>query len=169
MLGFPGGSVVKNLPANVGDAEDMGSIPGWGRSPREGNGNPLQDSRLGNPMDRGAWRFTVHGLTKNWIQLRGWAELSDDACSQPPKQELDSLPTQRATCREKGDLLGPEKTPWARRGQGRKGGVLPSSCLKELWLFVRRTQPALSNMRRINTRPTQTKQKLEKGAELVRN
>ena len=46
---------------------------------------------------------------------------------------------------------------------------MPSSCLKELWLFVRRTQPALSDTGRINTRPTQTKQKLEKGAELVRN
>ena len=51
MLGFPGDSVVKNPPANAGD---MGSIPGLGRSPREGNGNPLQYSCLGNPMDRGA-------------------------------------------------------------------------------------------------------------------
>ena len=56
-LGFPCGSVVKNLPANAGDA---GSIPEWGRSPGEGNGNPLQCSFLGNPMDRGAWRATVH-------------------------------------------------------------------------------------------------------------
>ena len=51
MLGFPGDSVVKNPPANAGD---MGSIPGLGRSPKEGNGNPLQYSCLGNPMDRGA-------------------------------------------------------------------------------------------------------------------
>ena len=50
--GFPGGSEVKNLPANAGD---MGLIPGSGRSPGEGNGNPFQYSRLGNPMDRGAW------------------------------------------------------------------------------------------------------------------
>ena len=48
--------MVKNLPANVGDA---GSVPGSGRSPGEGNGNPLQHSCLGNPMDRGAWRATV--------------------------------------------------------------------------------------------------------------
>ena len=50
--GFPGGSVVKNLPANAGD---VGLIPGSGRSRRGGNGNPLQYSCLGNPMDRGAW------------------------------------------------------------------------------------------------------------------
>ena len=54
ILGFPGGSVVKNLPANAGDLGDMGLIPGFGRSPGKGNGNPLQDSCLENPMDRGA-------------------------------------------------------------------------------------------------------------------
>ena len=59
--GFPGGSVVKNLPAN---AEDVGSVPGSGRSPGEGNGNPLKYSCLGNPMDRGAWWATVHGVAK---------------------------------------------------------------------------------------------------------
>ena len=56
--GFPGGSVVKNLPANAGDTGDTGSIPGSGRSPGEGNGNPLQYSYLENPMDRGAWQAT---------------------------------------------------------------------------------------------------------------
>ena len=50
-----GGSVVKNLPTNAGDTGDMGSVPGLGRSPGEGNGNPLQYSCLGNPMDRRAW------------------------------------------------------------------------------------------------------------------
>ena len=53
--------MVKNLLANAGD---MGSIPGSRRSPGEGNGNPLQYSCLGNPMDRGAWWATVHGVTK---------------------------------------------------------------------------------------------------------
>ena len=52
-------AVVKNPPANAGDA---GSIPGLGRSPEEGNGNPLQYSCLENPMDRGAWQDTVHGV-----------------------------------------------------------------------------------------------------------
>ena len=61
--GFPDGSVVKNPPANAGDE---GSIPGLGRSPGEGNGNPLQYSCLGNPMDRGVWWAIVHGVTKSW-------------------------------------------------------------------------------------------------------
>ena len=60
-LGFPGCSVVKNPPANAGDT---GSIPGSGISPEEGNGNPLQYSCLGNPMDREAWRATVHGVAQ---------------------------------------------------------------------------------------------------------
>ena len=61
-----GGSVEKNLSVNAGD---MGSILGLGRSPGEGNGNPLQYPRLGNPMDRGAWWATVHGVAKGQIQL----------------------------------------------------------------------------------------------------
>ena len=60
--GFPGGSVVKNLPSNAGDA---GSIPGSGRSPGEGNGNPLQYSCLGNPMDRGVGGFQSMGSQKS--------------------------------------------------------------------------------------------------------
>ena len=60
-LGFPGGSVVKNLPANAGD---VGSVSESRRSPGEENVNPLQYSCLGNPMDRGAWWATVHGVTK---------------------------------------------------------------------------------------------------------
>ena len=55
-MGFSGVSVVKNLPANVGD---VSLIPGSGKSPGGGNGNPLQCSCLGNPMDRGAWRAAV--------------------------------------------------------------------------------------------------------------
>ena len=57
----PMGSAVKNLPANAGDT---GSMPGSGRSSGEGNGNPLEYSHLGTPMDRGAWRATVHGVAK---------------------------------------------------------------------------------------------------------
>ena len=59
--GFPGGSVVKNLPASAGDT---GSIPGSGRSPGEGNGNSLQYLCLENPMNRGAYQATVHGVTR---------------------------------------------------------------------------------------------------------
>ena len=62
--GFPGGSVVMNTPANAGDAGDTGSVSGSGRFPGGGNGNPLPYSCLGNPMDRGAWRATVRGVTK---------------------------------------------------------------------------------------------------------
>ena len=61
-VGFPGGSAVKNPPAN---AEDAGSIPRSWRSPGEGNGNPLQYSCLGNPMDRGTWWAGVHRIAKS--------------------------------------------------------------------------------------------------------
>ena len=60
-MGFPSGSVVKNPPANAGDT---GSVPVSGRPPGEGNDNPLQDSCLENPMDRGTWQATVHGVAK---------------------------------------------------------------------------------------------------------
>ena len=62
--GFPGGSGVKNPPANAGAARDAVSTPGSGRSPGEGNGNPLQDSCLENPVDRGVRQATVHGVVR---------------------------------------------------------------------------------------------------------
>ena len=65
LLGFPSGSVVKNLPAKAGDTRDVRSIPGSGRSYGGGNGNPLQYSCLENPMDRGAWQVMVHGVAKS--------------------------------------------------------------------------------------------------------
>ena len=66
---FPGGTVVKNLPANAGNVGEACSISGSGRSPGGGNGNPLQYSCLGNPMNRGAWWATVYGITKSWTPL----------------------------------------------------------------------------------------------------
>ena len=63
---YPGGSVVKNLPASVGDTGDIGLIPGLGRSPGVENGNPLQYSCLENAMD---WWATVHRVTRSWTQL----------------------------------------------------------------------------------------------------
>ena len=63
--GFPGGSGVKNAPANGGDIRDTGSIPGLGRSPGGGHGNPVQYSCLENPMDRGSWQATVHRVVKS--------------------------------------------------------------------------------------------------------
>ena len=57
--------VIKNLPAKAGDIRDVGSIPGSGRSPGGGNGNPVQYSCLENPMDRGTWWVTGHSVTKS--------------------------------------------------------------------------------------------------------
>ena len=64
-MGFPGGSVVKESACQAGDTGDVGSILGSGRSTGVGNGNPLQYSCLGNPMDRGAWLATVLGVAKS--------------------------------------------------------------------------------------------------------
>ena len=63
-LGFPDGTMVNNLQADAGDFSKVGSFPESGRSPREGNGYPLQYSCLENPMDRGAWWATVHGVSE---------------------------------------------------------------------------------------------------------
>ena len=68
-MGFPGITVVKHPPTNAGDARDVGSIPGPGRSPGEGNGNLFQYSCLENSMVRGAGWTRVHGVTKSWTQL----------------------------------------------------------------------------------------------------
>ena len=64
-MGFSGGSVINNMPANAGDTGDAGSIPGSGRTSGGGNSNPLQYSYLENSVDRGAWWATVHGVAKN--------------------------------------------------------------------------------------------------------
>ena len=73
-LGFPGGSVVKNLPANAGDARDSSLIPGAGRFAGEGNGNPPQYPCLGNPMDRGAGRL-------QFVGSQSQTRLSTHACT----------------------------------------------------------------------------------------
>ena len=69
-LGFLGGSIGKEPPANAGDVRDVGLIPGPGRSPGGQNGNPLQYSCLDNLMDRVAWQATVHGVTKSRTQVK---------------------------------------------------------------------------------------------------
>ena len=82
--GFPGGAVAENPP--VGGARDVGSIPGWGSSPREGHDNPLQYSHPENPRDRGAWRATVHGVAKGRML---WKPLS----TSPSKGTTDDRAT----------------------------------------------------------------------------
>ena len=75
MQGLPSGSEVK---ASVCNAGDLGSIPGSGRSPGEGNSNPLQYSGLENPMDGGAWRATVYRVAKSRTRLSDFTSLNDD-------------------------------------------------------------------------------------------
>ena len=82
-MGFPGDSVVKNSPASAGDARDNSSTLGSGRSPGGRNGNPCQYSCLGNSTDRGAWRATVHGVTKSWTWLSMHATILVSWCSPP--------------------------------------------------------------------------------------
>ena len=78
--GFPGVAVVKNPPANAGDARDMGSVPKLGRSPGGGHGHPLQYSCLENPVDRGACQATVHGLSENQTRLSPAQLLLSQSC-----------------------------------------------------------------------------------------
>ena len=98
--------VVKDPHANVGDIRDVGSIPGLGRSPGEGNGNPPQYSCLKNPMERGAWQATVHRVAKSWTPLNPlstgqkkrhklWIELFREQCifctSESPRRKQNSI------------------------------------------------------------------------------
>jgi len=83
LRGFPAGDSGKNPAASVGNIRDSDSTPGLGRSPGEGHGNPLQYSCLENPMDRGAWWATVHGITKSQTQLKQFS-------TQAPKEALKS-------------------------------------------------------------------------------
>ena len=75
-MNFPRAETIKNLPTDTGAARGGGSIPGLGRSPGEGNGNPLQYSCLETSMDRGVWWAALHGVTKIWTQLSTHALLS---------------------------------------------------------------------------------------------
>ena len=98
--------VVKNLPANTGDARDV-SIPGWGRFPGEGNGNPLQYSCLEKSMDRGVWRATVHGVEKSWTRecKHGAFKETDKALhgAVPPRMWRNSRAVAPCTSREVGE------------------------------------------------------------------
>ena len=144
--GFPGSAVVKNPPVNAGDTRDAGLIPGSGRSPAKGNGNPLQYPCLKNSMDRGAWWATVHGVTESdktdwlnthththtWyasdisiklfqaIQNRSW-------CQHPPESGLGSLWAHLAWAR-----LYLHFVPWGLPSQHRPAPARAQSDL-EAW------------------------------------
>ena len=75
ILGFSNGSLVKESACNAGDTGNVGSIPGSGRSPEGGNGNPLQYSCQENPMDRGVWWATVHKVARRWRWLSDWRHI----------------------------------------------------------------------------------------------
>ena len=96
--GFPGGTVVKNWPANAGGARDVGSTPGLGRSPGGGNGNPLQYSCLENSMHRGSWRATGPGVTQSRTGLSSRA----DACKLGPGERHP--PAEQDSGRHNGSL-----------------------------------------------------------------
>ena len=98
LKGFPGGSVVKNLPGNVGDAGHAGSIPQSGRSPGGGSGNPLQHSCLENPMGRRTWWATVHGVAKTRTRL------STHAPEVPKNIQQDHNREQRSNGEARGGL-----------------------------------------------------------------
>ena len=106
--GFPGGSVIKNPPVNAGDAGDVGSMPGSGRFPGGGNGNPLQYSCLGNPMDRGAWQATVHGVAKHQMHLSTSAQAFPETKGMRGKDHralLSVSTTQKCNCIETYNML----------------------------------------------------------------
>ena len=117
--GFPGGTVVKNLPANAGDAEDVGLIPGLQRSPGGRHGNPLQYSCLENPMDRGAWQATVLRVARD---LDTSSQLSMHRNKEKPSLPLNSplllslmekaMATHSSTLHGRMSLVG--CSPWGR-------------------------------------------------------
>ena len=123
--------VVKNSLAKAGDSSDAGSIPGYGKSPEERNGNPLQYSCLGNPLDRGAWRATIHGVAKSQTQLSDshthtWprGELLFPALVSRPQAYGESFSAFPVSC-----LLHqrpPPEGPWA--GKARRLRVTVSRC-----------------------------------------
>ena len=98
--------MVKSLPANAGALRDAGLIPGWGRSPGGGHDNPLQYSCLGNPMDRGAWQATVHGVTQSWTQLKRLSTAQDHQCD--PRDMADHTASKEWRLHSHFQPLGPE-------------------------------------------------------------
>ena len=129
--GFPGGSAVQNLPASAEDSRDTGLIPGSGRPPGEGHGNPFQYSCLGNPMDRGAWRATVLGVGYDLVTKQQQPAMRNVAvlCSSgwasawhPPrkKQASPSPPQSPRMSDEEGHLYTKATQPFASAQEPRQ-------------------------------------------------
>ena len=95
-------------PANAGDIRDVGLIPGLGRSPWEGNGRP--NILAGNPMDRGAWQATIHGVPRSQVWLRDWAHTCTHTYMHTDTHTLSTYNTQRKRPRERNKTAGLEVT-----------------------------------------------------------
>ena len=123
--GLPGGSVVKNLPPNAGDIRDPGSVPGSGRSPGRGLANSFQYSCLENPMDRGSWQATVHGVAKSQTWLK---QLITRAHTYTYKYSVYICITER----DHVNLLRPYHVP---------GVSMCSACMLLHWVFTTTSLP----------------------------
>ena len=112
--GFPGGASVKHLSANRGDKRDAGLIPGSGRSPEGGYGNPLQYSCPENPMDGGAWQVTAHRVRRSQTQLKRLSTHTQKKNNK--KYQIQMQETEVTTCQQRKasltaeDLTKPGKT-----------------------------------------------------------
>ena len=124
LWGFPGGVSGKNRRASAGDIRDSGLIPGSGRPPGGGHGNPLQCSCLENPMDRGAWPATVHGVAKSQTRLK-WLSRHASSCMEKGQKlisgETSQLRNTRENCQKARGALRPE--PQEKRWKGTWGLV----------------------------------------------
>ena len=109
--------VVKNLPANAGDIRDSGSIPGWGRSPEEGNGNPLRYSCLENPRDGGAWWAAVYGVTQSRTRLKQLSSSSSSSSSSRASLVTQMVKESACNVGDLGSISGLGRFPWRKKWQ----------------------------------------------------
>ena len=142
--GFPGGTVVKSPLTKTGNGRDIGSIPGLGRCPGIGNGNPLQYYCLENSMDRGAWQATVHGVAKSRTRL------SNSTATHQRQKHRCVGPEHRPTVLYLSEYVGPSSflsalcgslcsaPGWAEKRTG-----LPETVLQEIRCYIR--QPSSPN------------------------
>ena len=123
--GFPGGARVKNPPVNAGDIKDLSSIPGSGRSPGGGHGNPLWYSCLENPRDGGAWWAAIYGVTQSRTRLK---RLSSSSSSSGVPWRFQAAPVVRNPLASTGDMNSIPRS--GRSPGGGHGNPLQYSCLE---------------------------------------